>query len=153
MKARRYFQLGLVSRDRGDLQKITRSFVYARQFSRFRIQSVTNSERRRNSGRCGFSSELANAALRRRIQIRSSYMWLPPYTYVHIHTPRLPPTLLPFSRASRPKYTCPFLSTRYRPRRTGSRRNECAATHDRSGISFDATGSFTPFREEQGNVQ
>lgn len=76
------------------------------------------------------------------------------YTYVHIHTPRLPPTL-PFSRASRPEYTCPpFLSTRHRPRRTGSRRNECAATHDRSRISFDATGSFTSFRSfarQQGN--
>lgn len=78
---------------RGDPQKITRSFVYARQFSRFRIQSVTNSERRRNSGRCGFSSELANAALRRRIQIRSFCMWLclvylrvHAYTHTNLHT-------------------------------------------------------------------
>ena len=79
----------MASRGCGDLQKITRSFVYARQFSRFRIQSVTNSEKRRNSGRCGFSSELANAALRWRIQIRSSCMWLPHIptcTYIHTHT-------------------------------------------------------------------
>jgi len=63
--SRRYFQLGSASRGRRDSQKITRSFVHARQFTRSRIQSVTNGERRRNSGRCGFSSELANAALRR----------------------------------------------------------------------------------------
>lgn len=105
-----YFQLAAASRGCEDLQKITRSFVYARQFSRFRIQSVTNSERRRNSGRCGFSSELANAALRRRIQIRSSCMWLqhiPTCTHTYTYLGFLPLSLPPLSRPGVPVRVCP----------------------------------------------
>lgn len=68
------------------------------------------------------------------------------HTYMYIHTPRLPPNL-PSSRASRPSVYLsvsvhPLPTTTYRK----SGRNECAATHDRSRILFDATGSFTPFR-------
>lgn len=41
-EAPRYFQLGVAGRKLAE--NYTRAFVYARQFSRFRIRSVTNSE-------------------------------------------------------------------------------------------------------------
>lgn len=115
----------------GNLQKITRSFVYARQFSRFCIQSVTNSEKRRNYGRCGFSLELENSLFRRWIQIRSS---------LHVAAIHCISTCIYTSLS-----IYQFLSTHCRARLTDvteSRSNECAATCDRWTIFFDTTISI-----------
>jgi len=69
-------------------------------------------------------------------------------TYTHLDFLFNPLFLSRFS----PTYTCPFLSTRYRSRHTGSRCNKCAATHDRLRISFDATESFTPLFTKNKNA-